>query len=96
MEKQKAKRKAKRIWPLQGDACFHGDVGACACMYNDLTHACPPHQPLVLPVCRQSVCLHAAHGAVTCQAAVCTSTLCSKREESTIRSQQLKFIITIL
>lgn len=35
-EKQKKK---EGIWPLWGDACFHGDAGACACVYDDLMNA---------------------------------------------------------
>ncbi len=77
--KQKAKRKKKN--PASVRRClFPWWYGACACVYDDLTHAYSPRQPLLLPGCRQRVCLHTAHGAVTCQAAVYRRTLCSKRE----------------
>lgn len=38
-ERRGKKKERKRIWPLPGDACFHGDAGACACVYDDLTNA---------------------------------------------------------
>lgn len=78
----------KRIWPLWGDACFHGDVEhVLVCMMTSRMHILLGSLLPLLPGCRQC----AAHGAVTCQAWVYRRTLRSKREKSTGESQQLRF-----
>lgn len=61
----------------------------CLCVW--WPHACMSLSPSLF-FCL-SVCLLAAHGAVTCQAPVYMNTLCSKRDKSTGESHQRKFTI---
>lgn len=82
------KRKKKN--PASVRRClFPWQRGACACVYNDLTHAYSPRQPLLLPGCRQRVCFHTANGTVTCQARVYRRTRCAKFEKSTGESHRI-------
>lgn len=41
-EWKKETTRRKRFCCMPGDACFHGDVEACAHIYDDLTQAYPP------------------------------------------------------
>lgn len=84
--KAESKKRKKKILASVRRCLFPWRCGACAYVYDDLTHAYSLRQPPLLPGCRQCVCLHTAHGAVTCQALVYRTTLCSKREKSSCSS----------
>lgn len=91
MENRKQK-KIEKSSSLQGDACFHGNAEhVLVCMMTSCMHFLLGSLLFCQDADRQCVCLHKAHGAVTCQA----PDYVKKREKSTSSNLPARIVIIL-